>query len=269
MQTFRSGKFTVLIPYYNEAEYLEACLRSWLEQEEAPVRMILVDNGSTDGSAEIAAKMAAENPFVEWNLLEESTPGKVHAMKTGAPLIDTEYVAMCDADCWYPTHYLKLKKQLFEQGGEQVVAVMAQYTEGDPQSEENKAIRRNVMKSARRFPTKCFTGGAGQTFRSVPFLDVGGFDPDIWAFTQLDHEIMHRLHTRGKSVYHPDLWVLHTDRRKDRSRVRWSLLDRMLYRYTPHSLGDWFFYSWLKKRHEKRKMSQLLLREQQWKQQEK
>ena len=72
---------------------------------------------------------------------------------------------------------------------------------------------------------------------------AGGFSAARWNYVLMDHEIMNRMQRQGPSVYHEELWCLHSDRRRDRRDVRWNLLDRLLYRYLPAALGDWFYCS--------------------------
>jgi glycosyltransferase involved in cell wall biosynthesis len=257
--------FAVLIPYYNESAYIAETLRSLLRQSRVPDQVILVDNASSDGSADICREVIVESGYQGAIFLREERPGKVNALESGLALVRSTYVATCDADILYPSHYLALAAELFSQAPPDVVAVMAQYVESLPgeDAETREMLRRNVRLS-RVFTSKCFTGGAGQIFRTDTLKRAGGFSAERWNYVLMDHEIVHRVHKLGRSLYHRDMWCLHTDRRKDRSRVRWNLLDRMLYRYTPKFLGDWYFYSYLGPRLARRKMTGLNLRAQPW-----
>ena len=52
-------QWSVVVPYFNEKDYLPATLASLLAQELKPFQVILVDNASTDGSAEVCKKILA------------------------------------------------------------------------------------------------------------------------------------------------------------------------------------------------------------------
>ncbi|HWH27499.1 MAG TPA: glycosyltransferase, partial [Mycobacteriales bacterium] len=57
-------RLAVIVPFLNEAPYLGPLLTSLAEQTRAPDSLVLVDDGSVDGSAEIATAFASERPDV-------------------------------------------------------------------------------------------------------------------------------------------------------------------------------------------------------------
>ena len=66
-------EITVIIPNYNGIMFLEECLEALLDQEEGTpdFRVLVVDNGSRDGSREVAARF----PGVSLLALDTNTPG--------------------------------------------------------------------------------------------------------------------------------------------------------------------------------------------------
>ncbi|WP_066684934.1 glycosyltransferase [Sphingomonas sp. CCH18-H6] len=105
--------WTFVIAYFNEADYLSATLRSIAAQRVRPLRLILVDNGSTDGSAEIARAETAAMAGVQTLHLHEAKPGKIHALEAAMPHIATPLVAFGDADTFYPPDYLAIAARHF------------------------------------------------------------------------------------------------------------------------------------------------------------
>ena len=62
-------KLSIIVPVYNVERYLGRCIESLLETEGiGDTEIILVDDGSTDGSGRIADEYAAEHPFIERSL---------------------------------------------------------------------------------------------------------------------------------------------------------------------------------------------------------
>ena len=254
--------FSVVVPFYNEEQYILRCLESLVQQSLPPGQIIAVDNGSTDKSAAIVHDFI-ENTSIPSLLRYDPRPGKSNALETGCKDIQHPYVLTADADIVYPPHFFQLCSQIIGKNPG-AAAVMGLYLEGNPERKENQKQRQKTFRMAQKFPTKCHTGGAGQVFKASALLQAGGFSMRQWPYVLLDHEVIHRIHKLGPSVYHPDLYVIHTDRRKDRQRVRWNLWERLLYRYHPNFLGDWYFYKYLARRSKKNGKTQGRLREQPW-----
>src|ERR1700674_936435 len=56
----------VVIPCYNYARYLRSCVESVLSQRHVDVRVLIIDDASSDDTAEIAADLAMSDPRVEF-----------------------------------------------------------------------------------------------------------------------------------------------------------------------------------------------------------
>jgi glycosyltransferase involved in cell wall biosynthesis len=260
----RTRAISVVIPYYNEAGYLPGTLRGFLAQTRLPDQLILVDNGSTDGTEALCRALLQGAPIPEVIFLREERPGKTYALAAAEPFVTGELVAFADADIAYPSDYLERAAKLFATARPGTVAVMALYLHTPPWGPAALAYRLAMPVLSRFFPTKCLTGGGGQVFLADAFRRAGGFSASAWEYVLLDHEIMNRLFKIGTSRYHPGFWCLHTNRRGSRKAVRWNAWERFLYLYMPPWLLDWFFYRYLGPRLGRRRLSQLNLRRQTW-----
>ncbi len=263
-QNLRPHSFAVVLPYYNEAEYLEQTLLSWIKQERKPDQLILVDNGSEDGSAEVARPVLDGVGDIETVYLTEKRPGKIFALETGCAAVNCEFTILSDADTFYPEHYLALCEKLFSRYPARVSALMALPETERPDAVVSRLRRRYFWILHKIFPRHTYTGGYGQVFRTRDLERAGGFSIDIWPHVLLDHEIMYRVLKNGSARYHVDLWCQSSPRRGDRSRVRWSFWERMLYQCTPHRFQGWFFYRFLARRFQRRGLNQDRLREKTW-----
>lgn len=255
-------RWSVVIPVYNEAGFLERTLGS-LARQTVPFRLIIVDNGSTDGCiADARALLAGE--AVDALFLAEATPGQVHALRTGIAAVESEFVAICDADTWYPPDYLASASALFDAGGAGRVAVGAYQRReygGGARAALSAAHR---LLAARLMPRQNHTSGAAQCFRTQALRDAGGYDPALWPYVLKDHELMHRVLKRGRQAYSHRLWCIPSGRRADRTAVRWTLVERLAYHLTPFSMKDRFFYSFLGRRFEARGQRDTVLRQRSW-----
>ena len=88
---------TVVIPAYNYARYLAECVDSVLTQPHVDVRVLIVDDCSTDDTPAVTAQLAARDPRVTV-IRNDPNRGHVPSVNRGLALVETEYVVKLDAD---------------------------------------------------------------------------------------------------------------------------------------------------------------------------
>ena len=88
---------TVAIPVYNSSATLERCIRSAMRQTLRGIEILVADDASTDGSGELAERLAAEDPRVKVLRLPENG-GKPRAMNMLVEAARGTWVAVLDAD---------------------------------------------------------------------------------------------------------------------------------------------------------------------------
>ena len=87
---------TVLLPVYNGLPYLEAAIRSILQQSFEDFTLLIVDDGSSDGSRVLLEKLAKTDARIE--LIFQQNAGIVLALNRGLDAVRSPYVARMDAD---------------------------------------------------------------------------------------------------------------------------------------------------------------------------
>jgi glycosyltransferase involved in cell wall biosynthesis len=93
-------KLSILMPVYNEVATLQSAVKSVLDvQYPVEVELIIVDDGSTDGTRELYSQWCSEPRVVVH--LQSVNGGKGSAIRKGAELATGDYVIMCDADLEY------------------------------------------------------------------------------------------------------------------------------------------------------------------------
>ena len=97
---------TVIIPVYNAGKMLEECLRSVLAQSYSWVELILVDDGSTDGSGTVCDCIAASNAWIR--VFHQKNQGVSAARNLGLSQAKGRYITFLDADDIIPTDYLEI-----------------------------------------------------------------------------------------------------------------------------------------------------------------
>lgn len=87
---------SVVVPIYNVERYLLECLESLAHQTLRDLEVVMVDDGSTDSSASIAASFAASDH--RFRLIQQPNGGLGNARNTGADHASSEYLAFVDSD---------------------------------------------------------------------------------------------------------------------------------------------------------------------------
>lgn len=91
-------RLSVIIPIYNTSEYLKECLESVVRQSFTDYELILVDDGSSDGSGLICDEYAAKDDRIR--VIHKENGGLVRARKAGLRTAFGKYVICVDSDDW-------------------------------------------------------------------------------------------------------------------------------------------------------------------------
>ncbi len=89
-------KVSVIIPVYNVKPYLERCVQSVLGQTYKDIEIILVDDGSTDGSGQLCDELAAEHSQIR--VIHQENQGLSAARNIGIQQATGEYIVFVDSD---------------------------------------------------------------------------------------------------------------------------------------------------------------------------
>lgn len=113
-QTQEAGPLvSIIIPVYNIKEYIGTCLRSVCGQTLERLEIIVVDDGSTDGSTAICRDYAARDSRI--HLVRQENAGQSAARNAGLRLATGDYVGFVDGDDWIePDMYASLLEALTE-----------------------------------------------------------------------------------------------------------------------------------------------------------
>lgn len=112
---------SIIVPVYNVGQYLRKCIDSILRQTYSNFELILVDDGSTDESAQICDQYKEIDTRVV--VIHKQNEGLVRARKTGLQRAGGEYVCYVDGDDWIEADMIeRLSREMTETGTELVVS---------------------------------------------------------------------------------------------------------------------------------------------------
>jgi glycosyltransferase involved in cell wall biosynthesis len=120
-------RLSIVVPAYNEATRLPATLRAlaaYAARFPGGVEVLVVDDGSTDGTADVAARFAppeATDPPWRLRVLREPHRGKAATVRAGVLQARGEYVLFCDADLATPVEEFNRFLPWLEQGCDVVI----------------------------------------------------------------------------------------------------------------------------------------------------
>ena len=96
-------KVTVIVPVYDIAPYLKKCLESIINQTLKDIEIILVDDGSTDGSGQICDEFAARDARIR--VIHKQNEGLSCARNDGIEASTAPYLMFVDSDDWVDPHF--------------------------------------------------------------------------------------------------------------------------------------------------------------------
>lgn len=207
---------TVVIPNFNGIKYLSACLDSIAAGTVQPA-VIVVDNASSDKSAEEAAK---KYPWITLIPLKENT-GFSHAVNVGIQAADTEFIFLLNNDTAIDACCIKELEAVMDQSGNIFSAGAKMINMKNPEKIDDAgdfysalgwAFARGKDKPATNYhkSDRVFAACAGAAiYRRELFEEIGLFDEEHFAYLE-DIDIGYRANILGyRNVFAPKAIVAH------------------------------------------------------------
>lgn len=99
---FMNEKVSIITPCYNGAKYIGETIESVMAQDYEDWEMIIVNDGSSDNSAEVIRQYTAKDPRIR--LINQKNGGSANARNHGIREASGRYICLLDADdVWYPS----------------------------------------------------------------------------------------------------------------------------------------------------------------------
>lgn len=210
-------KVTIIIPNYNGKKFMKDCMEALEKQADQNFHVILVDNGSTDGSLEFVKEHYPELELIALG----SNYGFSRAVNEGIRAAKTPYVILLNNDTKVRPGYVKALVRMMDDHPEafSVSAKMIQMHDpeliddaGDQYTVLGWAFQRGVAHSVKRYrkTARIFSACAGAAiYRRQVFDEIGYFDEKHFAYLE-DLDVGYRARIFGwQNLYCPDAQVEH------------------------------------------------------------
>ncbi|QKJ64917.1 glycosyltransferase family 2 protein [Flavobacterium sp. M31R6] len=165
-------KYYIVIPTYNEEAFIALTLQSLISQTVLPKKVVVVNDNSTDKTAEIVLAFAKDNPFITLaNKTSEAIhlPGSkvIQAFQKGFETLDEDYdlIVKIDADLIFPSNYFETVIKHFQSDATIGMAGGFCY------------IEKNGDWVLENLTDKDHIRGALKAYRKETFQQIGGLKP--------------------------------------------------------------------------------------------
>lgn len=208
---------SIIIPTYNRRDFLREAIRSVLEQSFRDFELIVVDDGSDDGTREMIQR---EFPGLLTYLYQENQ-GVSRARNRGLKLAQGEFVAFLDSDdLWLPR---KLERQM---------AFMQSHPEAQICYTDEIWIRRRVRVNPKKKHAKysgwiyprclplCIISPSSALMRRGLLEEVGGFDEELPVCE--DYDLWLRISARHPIHFLPEKLIVKRGGHQDQLSRRWG-----------------------------------------------
>jgi len=181
---------SIIIPLYNQKEYISDCIESVLSQTIPPLEIIVVDDGSTDGSGLIAEGYKEQGIKV----IHQVNKGLAPARNTGIMNSHGDYIFFLDSDDMLEENAIEILQEAIDDFKTDIIA---------PSFKEFGISNRTVVLSP-TITLEMFKDGLNYlpyfcAFRKSKLLEVGGYSPRM-IFGYEDLHLTINLLSRGATI---------------------------------------------------------------------
>ena len=224
MKGYRDGAISVVVVNWNRHNLLKACLESLARQKlNQTFEVVLVDNGSADGSPEMAVREFSKQAAFRLTVIRNSeNRGFCAANNQGFTASDSEFVALLNNDAEADPGWLAALASAFERGAEVGMAASKILVYEDPRridkvghliypDGQNRGRGTGEIDEGQydRIEEALWPDGCAAMYRRRMLDQIGGFDEDFFAYGD-DAELGLRARIAGwKCWYMPDGVVRH------------------------------------------------------------
>lgn len=189
--------FSIVITCHNQAEFIAVAVESALAQRNLSKEVIVVDDGSTDGSQEVLEKYARSIELVKL----PTNRGAIEARNYGARLAGGSYLVFLDGDDALMPSALDVYEDIIVERAPTIIAARALWFEGEIPRDDTPARRSVQFFEYKSFIDKdrpCGLSASTWVVERAAFVHAGGWTPGIFQLDLVD--LATKLSCSGRSI---------------------------------------------------------------------
>lgn len=176
---------SVVIPAYNAEQYIARAIASCLRQTYPPVEIIVVDDGSTDNTANVAER------FIPWvRVIRKTNGGPASARNAGAAEAAGEWIALLDADDWWFATKLERQAAYLHRSDVGLVHCLS----------DDRVLNPPQHLTFKDLWDRNWIANSSVLLRHTAFDDVGGFDEAAALISVEDYNLWLRMAAAGWTI---------------------------------------------------------------------
>lgn len=129
-------KISIIVPMYNVQKYLERCVRSLTNQTYRNIEILLINDGSQDGTYELACELAQKDSRI--SVYNKENGGSGQTRNYGIRVASGNYICFVDSDDWIVEDYLSYAMKLMQRYQAQIVSCAYYTTTGSVEFPKQK-----------------------------------------------------------------------------------------------------------------------------------
>lgn len=145
----------VVVPIYNTKNYLVQCVESILNQNYEKLQVVLVDDGSNDGSEKICDEFEKKDSRIK--VIHQVNRGKLESRYVGAFNLETDYITFVDSDDWIASDTYSIFSEYMEQEVDIISYKIIRYKSAGYQIESVEKIEQGFFEETEYRNTICST----------------------------------------------------------------------------------------------------------------
>ncbi len=201
---------SVIVPVYNVKPYLGRCINALIEQEYSEIEIILIDDGSSDGSGEICDKYSVKDSRIK--VIHKENGGLSDARNIGIEVAKGDIFTFVDSDDWVSDDYLSIMYENMKRYDSDISGCRFQYV-SDSERIDSRKVKEDVRLWDSQDALRAMlqqdgytTSACGQLYSRELFdgirFPIGKYYEDFATVYKLIHKARRIVHSGDRLYYY-------------------------------------------------------------------